>query len=90
MERNTMIKDLALADVRIDGNTQQRPIDDNVVLRYQALIADGVEFPPVEVVFDGHNYWLYNGFHRLHSHRKLGKKYIKADIFEGIKRYKMA
>ncbi len=84
-----MAKDLALADIRIDGGTQQRPIDDGVVSRYMALIRAGDDFPknnPVDVVFDGKDHWLWDGFHRYHAYRKLGKNYIAASIDEGTQR----
>lgn len=81
-----MIKEIALAEVRIDGGTQQRDIDDSVVLRYRALMEDGVEFPAVNIIFDGKSYWLYEGFHRYHANRKLDRKYIEADISEGTRR----
>lgn len=81
-----MQKDLALADIRIDGGTQSRPIDDDVVSRYKALIEDGAKFPPVDVVSDGGDFWLWNGFHRYHAYRKLDKKYIPASIETGTKR----
>ena len=81
-----MIKELALADLRIDGNTQQREIDDTVVLRYKALLGDGVKLPPVEVIYDGKDYFLWEGFHRIHATRKLGKTSITANVEEGTKR----
>lgn len=81
-----MQKELALNDIRINGGTQQRPIDDAVVLRYKALLLDGAQFPPVEVMFDGKDYWLVDGFHRYWSHGKAGKKYISAIVTEGTKR----
>lgn len=82
-----MKKDLALADIRIDGGTQQRKSDDAYVLRYQTLIAENPEaFPPVDILFDGKDYWLWDGFHRYHAYRKLGKNYIPASIEDGTKR----
>ena len=28
----------------------------------------GDQFPPIDVFFDGQNYWLVDGFHRLQAH----------------------
>jgi hypothetical protein len=81
-----MIKQLPIKDVRIDGNCQQREIDQDTLKKYVALIADGTNFPPVEVMFDGKSYWLYEGYHRYHCHLKLKKNYIKADVKEGTVR----
>jgi len=81
-----MQKDLALTDIRIDGGTQQRPVDDAVVSRYVALIKEGANFPPISVIQDGKNNWLFDGFHRFHAYRKLNKKYIAANVENGTKR----
>lgn len=81
-----MAKEIALPDIRIDGGTQQRPVDDAVVMRYKASLQTGAKFPPVSIVFDGKDNWLTDGFHRFHAYRKLGKNYIPAEITNGTKR----
>jgi len=81
-----MKKQLPLKDIRIDGKTQHRKVDDEVVLRYTALMKDGVKFPPIEIIYDGKNYFMWDGFHRYFSHLKLNKKYIEANIEKGTQR----
>ena len=81
-----MIKQIAIPDIRTDGGTQQRPIDENVVKRYKALYQDGVKFPPVDIIYDGKDYWLWDGFHRFHAQRQLGKKIIETSIEDGSRR----
>ena len=59
---------LYLSQIRLDGGTQpraglsQRHIDD---------LADdlqaGAVLPPVDVMYDGESYWLFDGFHRWHA-----------------------
>jgi len=59
---------LYLLQIRLDGGTQpraglyQRHIDD---------LADdmqaGAVLPPVDVMYDGETYWLFDGFHRWHA-----------------------
>jgi len=80
------IKDLPIKDILIDGGTQQRPVDDDVVKRYKALMADGVKFPEVSIVTDGNNNYLWDGFHRYFARLKLNNKYIKANIEKGTRR----
>ena len=46
-------KTILIIDIKIDGGTQQRPVDEAVVARYAALMKDGVGFPPVDLVRDG-------------------------------------
>jgi len=79
-------KSIPIKDILIDGGTQQRPVDDDVVKRYKALMADGVKFPPVCIVTDGNNNYLWDGFHRYFAHLRLGKKYIEACVENGTRR----
>ena len=81
-----MEKQIVIKDIRIDAGTQQRPIDDDVVSRYMALMKEGAKFPPVSIVFDGKNNWLWDGFHRYHVYAKLKINTIIASIEKGTKR----
>lgn len=75
---------LKLDDIRIDGDTQPRvAIDQQAVDDYATDITAGQKLPPVEVIHDGADYWLVDGFHRYHSHRKAGKKTIAALVRSG-------
>jgi hypothetical protein len=52
--------------IRRDGGTQGRvTLDRSVVEEYAELMRAGTEFPPVRTWFDGDNYWLSDGFHRV-------------------------
>ena len=81
-----MKKDITLNLIITDAGTQQRPLDEDAVRLYTALMLDGVEFPPVEVVSDGTNYWLTDGFHRYYCAEELGRKTIEVDVVEGTLR----
>jgi len=81
-----MKKQLPLKDIRIDGKTQHRPVDDDVMRRYAAMMADGSKFPPVEIITDGKSNFLCDGFHRYFAHLKLNNKYIEANIVNGTQR----
>ncbi len=60
---------LALESIRIDGNTQSRvELDQAVVAEYAEAMAEGAQFPPLIVFFDGVHRWLGDGFHRLGPH----------------------
>jgi hypothetical protein len=72
--------------ILVDSDVQQRSIDQEVLSRYMALMQDGVEFPPVEVVFDGSDHFLWDGFHRLECARKLSRTTLSAHITNGTKR----
>jgi len=75
---------LPIADIRRDGGTQPRDgMSEDVVTDYVAALADGVQFPPVDVMFDGTHYWLFDGFHRVETYLRGGRMAISAHIYNG-------
>ena len=57
--------ELFLKEIRLDGGTQPREtLDPDCVKRYQQDMLDGVQYDPIEVVYDGVHYWCWDGFHR--------------------------
>ncbi len=79
-------KSIPIKDIRIDGKTQQRSIDDSVVARYAAMVKEGSKFPPVEIITDGKSNFMWDGFHRYFAIKKLGKKYLEANVINGTHR----
>jgi len=78
---------VALADIAIDGGTQQRErINTDVVSEYAEAIRCGAKFPAVKLFFDGAQHWLGDGFHRYHAHRQAEVLEILADVQAGTKR----
>ena len=78
---------IPLADIRRDGGTQPRvAINTNVVQEYASDLKEGASFPPVLLFFDGHDYWMSDGFHRLEAALSLGWTEIGAEIREGTRR----
>lgn len=83
----TWVKELRLSQLRLDGGTQQRVrIDQEVAANYARLLLKNTRFPPVEVVFDGTHYWLWNGFHRYEAHTLAGRPRLYAEIRQGTLR----
>lgn len=77
-------KMLAIAQIRRDGQTQPRQgMNEDVVTDYVAALADNVRFPAVDVMFDGVNYWLFDGFHRVESHLRSGRTEIEVKVHSG-------
>ena len=82
-----MAKKLVIKDIRLDGRTQQREVSDAIVAEYMEVIrVSETILPPVDVMTDGKEYWLTDGFHRLFAYRKLGKNYIEAVVSTGTHR----
>jgi ParB-like chromosome segregation protein Spo0J len=78
---------LALEKIKIDGGTQARAaLNEDVVAEYAEAIIAGADMPPVTVFHDGKAYWLADGFHRFHAHRKARAIEIDADVRTGTKR----
>lgn len=78
---------LKVNKIRIDGGTQNRvEINEGTVAEYAEVIGTGVQFPPVDVFYDGTEYWLADGFHRWHATRRAELNRIKVRIHKGTKR----
>lgn len=78
------MKQLKIAEIRIDGGTQPRQeINYEVVKDYAELMREGVVFPPVTVFFDGAKYWLADGFHRYHGYKSNAITTIEAEVIDG-------
>lgn len=76
-----------LDKVRTDGGTQPRAaIDEQVVQGYAERIEAGDAFPPIVVFYDGSDYWLADGFHRVLAYRALGRKRVAAEVHQGHRR----
>lgn len=73
--------------IRLDGGTQPRAgIDQAMVDDYANDMANGSVFPPIELVYDGKDYWLWDGFHRFHAYRRDGDRAIPANVRQGTRR----
>lgn len=84
---------LALDAIRLDGGTQPRAeINWDLVVEYATEMRQGTVFPPVDVFFDGENYWLADGFHRYHAALNCSTgpgalpASIKAKVHQGTQR----
>jgi hypothetical protein len=62
-------------------------INDETVDEYaEAMKATtGRPWPPVVVFFDGTEYWMADGFHRLLAARRIGRNNIAADVKQGTR-----
>ena len=81
------MKKLNINSIIIDKGTQSRAsISEDTVTDYAEAMQAGDEFPPVITFFDGVEYYLADGFHRLHAIKRLGKTSIQADVRTGTLR----
>jgi len=79
-------RQIKLDEIRTDGGTQPRAkLNDERIEAYGQDMKDGVKFPPVEVVCDGENFWLWDGFHRACAASDAGLQTIAALVTRGTK-----
>lgn len=78
---------LAIETIRRDGGTQPRAgLDQAVVEEYAEVIREGGALPPVEVVYDGTDYWLWDGYHRLAAAEQEGETEYDCFVTPGTRR----
>lgn len=81
------IQPVEIAKIRRDGGTQPRAqLYDEVVAEYAEDMKQGAEFPPVTIFFDGEEYWLADGFHRVSAKEAIGKKEVISEVHSGTQR----
>ena len=77
---------LDLTKIRTDGGTQPRAeLDVAIVSEYVDAMQRGDDFPPVKVMYDGENHWLYDGFHRVEAAQSIGRTKIGVEVGQGTK-----
>lgn len=80
----TTKKPLNLKLIRTDGGTQSRAdIDENIVDEYANAMADGDVFPDPVVYYDGTEYWLSEGFHRVAAAKLTQKASLVFEVRSG-------
>jgi hypothetical protein len=80
---------IEIEKIRTDGGTQPREgIDESIAREYGAQMeANGIgSFDPVIIFYDGQDYWLADGFHRVQGAKNFGIRNIRADIRQGTRR----
>jgi FtsZ-binding cell division protein ZapB len=83
-----IIKTLPIKDICTDAGTQSRvSLDESVVQEYyEYLTSHEEDLPPVTVFFDGLEYFLADGFHRIMAYQRDGREFIDANLKGGTLR----
>jgi hypothetical protein len=78
---------LALKQIRRDGGTQSRAtLHQRTIEEYREAMQQGCSFPPVIVFYDGQEYLLSDGFHRVAAALLAGWQSIEVELKLGTKR----
>jgi phage N-6-adenine-methyltransferase len=73
-----------LDNIRLDGGTQPRAqLDWTAIASYTEDMQNGDTFPPIVAYYDGADYWLVDGFHRVRAAQQAGLTEIAADVRQG-------
>jgi hypothetical protein len=81
------MKVMNLAALVLDARLQSRvEINEDAVSEYANDITGGDQFPPVTTFFDGVHFYLADGYHRYHAHKRAGKVSIQCEIINGTLR----
>lgn len=73
--------------IRRDGGTQPRAgLSEAVVADYAEAKQAGAIFPPLQLVFDGTDYWLWDGFHRDAADERIGLSESVCEVRAGTRR----
>jgi len=79
-----MNKILNIGVLVLDPKLQSRTeISEETVSDYAEAIEGGDKFPAVLAYFDGIHYYLTDGYHRYHAHKRAGKASIECEIVNG-------
>ncbi len=72
-------------NIRLDGDTQPRAqINQATCKEYGMQMKAGKRFPPVDVFFDGEDYWLADGFHRIRAYvMVVPGEAIECNVYQG-------
>lgn len=73
--------------IRLDGATQQRAkMNLTHIHTLEDALSEISELEPVQVVYDGNDYWLVDGFHRIFAYKHCDRQVIPAIVTEGTQR----
>lgn len=73
--------------INISAGTQSRAeINEQAVTEYAEALENGSIFPAVRLYHDGIQYYLADGFHRYHAHKRVKRKAIDAEVITGTLR----
>lgn len=77
---------LRLDEITKDPVTQARvQTDQSIVDEYAEVLSAGGTLPPIDVMFDDVDYYIFDGWHRFLAHLKKGALEIKCNVYCGTR-----
>ena len=81
-----MAEMLSLDRIATEGTQARVALSETVIREYAEALAEGDEFPPIDVYFDETTYWLADGFHRVAAAKTTGLVAMAATVHPGGQR----
>lgn len=83
-----MSEQIEINKIRTNGGTQSRATMDNETVSEYVEVwkGEGGSFPDVTLYYDGSDYWLADGFHRVESAKLAGRTTINSEVLQGTLR----
>ena len=79
-----MVQDIAVSNILADRAAQPRAmVSHATITEYSERMQAGDDFPPLVVFFDGTDYWLADGFHRLRAAIDADRESVTCDVRDG-------
>ncbi|MGR3279384.1 hypothetical protein ACSYAD_30420 [Acaryochloris marina NIES-2412] len=80
-------ENLSITKIKIDHKIHARSnLNNAVVSEYSEAMRRGANFPPITVFYDGSEYWLADGFHRVKAKEANGDREILVEVEFGSHR----
>jgi uncharacterized protein (DUF1015 family) len=80
--RGANLSKISVNAIRLDFQPQENLLEDTVN-EYVEMLQHGEELPPIRLRFDGTDYFLEDGFHRVEAAKRVGVGEIEAEILPG-------
>lgn len=85
MKLKTLSLELVPVKILLE-KTEVAPLDERIVTSYIQEIEPTRRCSALKACFDGTDYWLFDGYHRLEAMRRLGFNTCAVQIFKGSRR----
>ena len=85
MRLNTLSLELVTLKILLE-RIEVAPLDERIVTSYIQEIEPTRSCSALKACFDGTDYWLFDGYHRLEAMRRLGFNTCAVQIFKGSRR----
>ncbi|KAI9129462.1 hypothetical protein [Acaryochloris sp. CCMEE 5410] len=76
-----LTENLSISKIKIDQEIHVfSKLNDAVISEFSEAMQRGADFPPITVFYDGSEYWLADGFHRIKAKEANGDRNILAEV----------